>query len=106
MYAKKEPVPETKDAVIVRYIDGYEELKTENDFINLTLKRKQDPIFKKIDFIKNFIGVADEKNRMMYVKYESGKCKYEGLFERSRTLMRVYGTNIIAGDRNYISAEE
>jgi uncharacterized protein (UPF0371 family) len=80
LYGKKEPIPETKDAVIVKYIDGYEELKTENDFINLTLKRKQDPFFKKIDFIKNFIGVTEEDRRIIYIKHEATKCKYEHLF--------------------------
>lgn len=34
------------------------------------LKRKQDPIFRRIDFIKNFIGVTEEDKRIIFVKYE------------------------------------
>lgn len=68
-FGKKETLPETKDAIIITYMDGYEELQTENEFINLMLKRKQDPIFKKIDFIKNFIGVTEEDKRIMVIKH-------------------------------------
>ena len=40
---------------------------TENEFINLTLKRKQDPIFRKINFIKNFLGTNDDINNIKLV---------------------------------------
>ena len=105
-FGKKEPPPDTKDAVIVRYIDGTEELYTENWFIGLTLKRKTAPIFKEIECIKNFIGVSDEDQNMLFITYRSDDIKYEHLMERSKTLMRVYGGNMLEQEEKYISNEE
>jgi hypothetical protein len=44
------------------------------------LRRKQDPVFKPIDFIKNFIGVTDEDKRIIYCKFDAENIKYENLF--------------------------
>jgi len=44
------------------------------------LRRKQDPIFKPIDFIKNFIGIENEDKHIYFCKYEDGKPKYKQLF--------------------------
>ncbi len=70
------------------------------------MKRKQDPIFKKIDFIKNFIGVVEEDKRILVIKHEENAVKYEKLFERSKNLMKCFATNIIPGDKSYISYED
>lgn len=43
---------------------------------------------------------------MLYIKYDRSNCKYEHLFSRAQTLMKVYGSNILDGDSNYISNDE
>lgn len=43
---KKQIKKDTKDAVIIRYNDGNQSLNTENEFVQLLLKRKQDQIWK------------------------------------------------------------
>ena len=101
-FGKKEPVQEpTKDAVVIASYnkeDSYEELHEENYFIGMMLRRKQDPIFKTIDFIKNFIGVRGEDKRVVFCKYEHNKIVYKDLFERSKQLMQVLASNIIEGE--------
>ena len=61
----------------------------------MTLRRKQDPIWKTIEIIKNNITVTDEINNVFFVKYEKGSIKYVQLLERARTLARIYAENII-----------
>jgi len=46
----------------------------------MMLRRKQDPIFKSIDFIKNFIGIRGEDKRVIFCKYEERNIRYEELF--------------------------
>lgn len=70
------------------------------------LRRKQDPIFKPIEFIKNFIGISDEDKNIFFCKHQEGKTKYPDLWERSRQLMKVYGSNIIPKEEKYISVGE
>ena len=70
------------------------------------MRRKQDPIFKPIDFIKNFIGVAEEDKKVIFCKYEENKIMYKDLFERSKVYMKCIGSNIIAGEDKYISVED
>lgn len=103
---KKPPKKETKDAVVIRYLDGYEQLATENEFISMLQMRKQAQFWREIAYIKNFINVEDPSTRIVVVKYQQKEIKYEQLLKRARTLMRVYGQNILAGDRDYISDKE
>ncbi len=78
----------------------------ETEFIMLTLRRKQDPIWRTIEIIKNNITVNDEINNVIFVKYDRLSVKYENLLERSRTLARIYAENIVAGQATYISPED
>lgn len=41
----------------------------ETEFIMMTLRRKQDPIWKSIEVIKNTFAVNDETNNTFFVKY-------------------------------------
>lgn len=50
--------------------------------------------------------MSDEDKKMLYIKYDRSNCKYEHLFSRAQTLMKVYGSNIQDGDSNYISNDE
>jgi hypothetical protein len=56
----------------------------------LTLRRKQDPVWKTIETIRNNITVNDELNNMFFVKYEKNSIKYANLLERARLLARIY----------------
>ena len=47
---------ESMHAVVIKYTDGCESLLTENELINILLRRKTDPFWKKIAFIKNYMG--------------------------------------------------
>lgn len=91
---------------MIRYLDGYEQLATENEFISMLQMRKQAQFWREIAYIKNFINVEDPSTRIVVVKYQQKEIKYEQLLKRARTLMRVYGQNILAGDRDYISDKE
>jgi len=45
----------------------------------MTLRRKQDPIWKTIEVIKNNITVTDELNNIFFVKYEKANVKFMNL---------------------------
>ena len=70
------------------------------------LRRKQDPIFKPINFIKNFIGVEDEDSHILFCKHEDFNAKYQQLLARSKVISRVMATNILPGESLYISPDE
>lgn len=70
------------------------------------LRRKQDPQFRNIDFIKNFIGVDNEDKSIVVAKYNRSDCLYQELLQRAKTLMRVFGENIIPSEPAYITREE
>ena len=42
---------------------------------------------------------------MIFVRYDEKDIKYESLMSRSQVLMKVFATNIIAGEDKFISAE-
>lgn len=67
----------------------------ETEFIMMTLRRKQDPIWKTIEIIRNNISVTDEINNVFFVKYEKANVKYGELMDRARLLARIYAENVI-----------
>ena len=48
-----------KDAVVVRFVDGNDQLINENEFSELMQMRKLNPKWKEIAYLKNYIGSAD-----------------------------------------------
>ena len=76
--------------MVIKYTDGFESMMAETDFIMMTLRRKQDPIWKTIELIRNDITVSDEINNIIFVKYEKANIKYVNLLERAHTLARIY----------------
>lgn len=79
-----------KDSVVIKYTDGLQSMIPETEFIMMTLRRKQDPIWRTIEIIKNTYSVNDQANNIFFVKYEKDQAKFLNLIERSRTLMRIY----------------
>ena len=94
-----------KDAVIIRFTEGYEQLMNETDFLNIMDKRKKDSYFGTVMFIRNFLPIKDEIGNNIVVKYEAEKLAYPELYERAKGLMRIYGSNVLPQDRDYISDE-
>lgn len=106
LFGRKEVKKEIKDAVVIRYLDGYEQLATENELLTLLLKRKQDPQWKRILSIRNFINVPNLPENSVTVKYKRGEEKYEQLFKRSQTIMKIYGKKMVAHETGYITEAE
>lgn len=104
--AKPEPVKiDMSDAVIVRYIDGYEELIPESEFSMLINRRRQDSIWATIEHIKNYVPVQKETRDNVKIKFDKKSVDAE-LMQRAKTLIRVYAMNIIQGEDKYISDSE
>lgn len=47
--------------------------------MSLLSRRKLDPIWKEIAYIKNFITVEDPTERIFVIKYEESDARYEEL---------------------------
>lgn len=60
-----------KDAVIVRFTEGYEQLMNETDFLTIMDKRKKDTFFAGLVFIRNYLPIKDDPNNNIVVKYEA-----------------------------------
>ena len=52
------------------------------------LGRKQDLIFKPIDFIKKFVGIEDEDSHILFCKHEESNPKYPQLLACSKVISR------------------
>lgn len=105
--AKQEPVKiDMSDAVIVKYVDGYEELIPEGEFSTLINRRRQDSIWSTIDSIKNYIPVQKETRDNIRIRFDKKAIEEAELMERARTLMRVYAGNIMSAEDKYISEED
>jgi hypothetical protein len=51
---------DTKDAVVVRFNENYEQLFNETDFFGMMERRKKDNFFLSLEFLKNFIPLKDD----------------------------------------------
>ena len=78
LFGKKEPEKKVaKDAVVVRYVDGNEQLINESEFSELMQMRKLNPKWKEIAYLKNYIGSADDANiKSAVVKFDRKDIKY------------------------------
>lgn len=65
-----------KDAVIVRFTEGYEQLMNETDFLTIMDKRKKDSYFGTLMFIRNFLPIKDDPGNNVLIKFEADKLLY------------------------------
>lgn len=78
----------------------------ETDFLAMMEKRRGDPYFDKVLFIKNYVPIKDDAKNNHIIKFNSSAISHPELLKRASTLMRVYGLNILKDEKEYISDED
>ena len=95
-----------KEAIVIRFVDGYEKLISESEFSLIMQKRRQDSFWNTLNSFKNFISLKKDKQGGIIVRYEQFSDIDRELYDRARVINGVLATNILEGEDQYISSSE
>jgi hypothetical protein len=55
--------------VVIKFVDGFESVLTENEFLNVMQRRRQDPFWKEVGHIKNYVETEANHCATLIAKY-------------------------------------